>query len=74
MTRNYFQLLLSVEFFNNSDAILNFEYIAMHCGQSRVIPGNRYKQNIWERTVIFININNRQMLGITNKTEKTLGK
>ena len=28
---------LSIEFFNNSDAILNFEHIAMHCGISRVI-------------------------------------
>ena len=27
----------SIEFFNNSDAILNFENIAMHCGLSRVI-------------------------------------
>ena len=27
----------SIEFFNNSDAILNFEHIAMHCGLSRVI-------------------------------------
>ena len=26
-----------IEFFNNSDAILNFEHIAMHCGLSRVI-------------------------------------
>ena len=29
--------LISIEFFNNSDAILNFEHIAMHCGLSRVI-------------------------------------
>ena len=27
----------SIEFFNNNDAILNFEHIAMHCGLSRVI-------------------------------------
>ena len=27
----------SIEFFNNSAAILNFEHIAMHCGLSRVI-------------------------------------
>ena len=26
-----------IEFFNNSDAILNFGHIAMHCGLSRVI-------------------------------------
>ena len=26
-----------IEFFNNSDAILNFEHIAMHCGLFRVI-------------------------------------
>ena len=26
-----------IEFLNNSDAILNFEHIAMHCGLSRVI-------------------------------------
>ena len=26
-----------IEFFNNSDAIFNFEHIAMHCGLSRVI-------------------------------------
>ena len=26
-----------IEFFNNSDDILNFEHIAMHCGLSRVI-------------------------------------
>ena len=26
-----------IEFFNNSDAILNFEHVAMHCGLSRVI-------------------------------------
>ena len=30
--------------------------------------------NIWERTVIFIIVDNRQMLEITNKTKKTLGK
>ena len=30
-------LWFSIEFFNNSDAILNFEHIAMHCGLSRVI-------------------------------------
>ena len=49
-----------IEFFNNSGATLNFEHIAMHCGLSRV----------WKRTVIFIILNNRQMLGITNKTKK----
>ena len=26
-----------IEFFNNSDAILNFKHIAVHCGLSRVI-------------------------------------
>ena len=26
-----------IEFFNNGNAILNFEHIAMHCGLSRVI-------------------------------------
>ena len=26
-----------IEFFNNGDAILNFEHISMHCGLSRVI-------------------------------------
>ena len=30
-------MLSLIEFFNNSDAILNFEHIAVHCGLSRVI-------------------------------------
>ena len=30
-------IYMTIEFFNNSDAILNFEHIAMHCGLSRVI-------------------------------------
>ena len=35
-TKDIFEKQL-VEFFNNSDAILNFEHIAMHCGLSRAI-------------------------------------
>ena len=64
-----------IEFFNNSDAILNFEHIAMHFdiqGNSTVL--NRCKYNIWKRTVILIIAHNRQMLGKANKTKKTLGK
>ena len=33
----HFTIEFSLEFFKNSDAILNFEHIAMQCGLSRVI-------------------------------------
>ena len=60
---------LVIEFFNDSDAILNLSISRCIVVYDLTVL-NCHKYNIWETTVIFIIVNNRQMLRVTYRTKK----
>ena len=61
--------MLDIEFFNNINAILNFEYIAMHFGLSKVI------EPFWTATNrIYGNEQLFSLLWITDKCSEKLIK